>query len=179
MQLHRLKRNSCTDFVPISQFRHKISGMIHAFSICGNKQPQIKNALRTFEAARPTGSARNPLNLDTRTNSCFPSRKIRTWFATHTIGPSRHRTLHCLRRASMRRQSRLILLAHGFISRNPGRWQGGKGSRFHPNSLSPAVHGWIRSPCGGSVTILLSNSPQGGSVAGPSSLPDQRPLFSS
>ena len=45
-----------------------------------------------------------------------------------------------------------------------------KGSRFHPNSLVRAVHGWIRSPCGRSVTIWLSGSPCGGSVAGPSSL---------
>jgi hypothetical protein len=37
----------------------------------------------------------------------------------------------------------LNLLAHGFIRRNRGRWQGGKGSRFHPNSLVRAVHGWI------------------------------------
>jgi hypothetical protein len=33
-----------------------------------------------------------------------------------------------------------------FFSRNPTRWQGGKGSRFHPNSRLSAVHGWIRCP---------------------------------
>ena len=78
---------------------------------------------------------------------------------------------------SMRRRSRLFLLAHGFSTPNGRRWQGRKGSCFHPNSLSPAVHGLIRCPCkGGSVTILLSGSPCGGSVAGPSSLQDQRPF---
>src|SRR5208283_5773960 len=63
------------------------------------------------------------------------------------------------------------------FGRNKRRWQGGKGSRFHTNSLARAVHGWIRSPCWRSVTILLAGSPRGGSVAGSSSLPDQRPFF--
>src|SRR5487761_2708952 len=53
--------------------------------------------------------------------------------------------------------------------------QGGNGSRFHPNSRSPAVHGWIRCPCGRSGTILLPDLPRGSPVAGPSSLRDQRP----
>jgi hypothetical protein len=52
------------------------------------------------------------------------------------------------------------------------RWQGGSGSRFHTNSLARAVHDWIRCPCWRSVTILLSGSPCGGSLAGPSSLQD-------
>jgi hypothetical protein len=56
------------------------------------------------------------------------------------------------------------------------RWQGGSGSRFHTNSLARAVHDWIRCPCGRSVTILLAGSPCGGSLAGPSSLQDQRPF---
>ena len=46
-----------------------------------------------------------------------------------------------------------------------------------PSELAGAVHGWIRSPRGRSVTIWLAGSPCGGSVAGPSSLRDQRPFF--
>src|SRR5208283_501363 len=77
----------------------------------------------------------------------------------------------------MRRQSSGILLAHEFITPNGRRWQGGSGSRFHPNSRVSAVHGWIRCPCKrGSGTILLAGSPRGGSVARPSSLPDERPF---
>ena len=48
---------------------------------------------------------------------------------------------------SMRRQSRGLLhylAAHDFISGWLRLWQDRKGSRFHPNSLSPAVHDWIR-----------------------------------
>jgi hypothetical protein len=72
----------------------------------------------------------------------------------------------------------LFLGLHEFSTlRNGLCWQGRKGSHFHPNSLSPAVHGWIRSPCKGrSVTILPSGSPCGGSGQSPSSLQDQRPF---
>ena len=56
----------------------------------------------------------------------------------------------------MRRQSSVNLLAHGFFNWKGSLMQGMKGSRFHPNSLSPAVHGWIRSPCGGSVDHLVT-----------------------
>ena len=48
---------------------------------------------------------------------------------------------------SMRRQSsglRHYFATHDFISRRLIVWQDGKGSRFHPNSLLPAVHDWIR-----------------------------------
>lgn len=72
---------------------------------CPSAQPQVKNGLRKFEATHPTGTARNPLNLDTRTNNCFPSRKTRTLIPTGTIGPSHHRTLRCLRQACQRRCS--------------------------------------------------------------------------
>src|ERR1035441_4085804 len=65
-------------------------------------QPRIKIVLRRFEAARLAGPVRNPLNLDTKTNNCFPSQKIRTLFATDTIGPIHQRILHCLRRACWR-----------------------------------------------------------------------------
>ena len=79
--------------------------------------------------------------------------------------------------ASMRRQSRVNLVAHGFFSPNPGRRQGGKGSHFHTNSRLNAVHGLIRSPCKRRrVTILLPDLPGGSPVAGPSSLQDQRPF---
>ena len=74
---------------------------------------------------------------------------------------------------SMRRQSSGIFVAHEFFNPNGRCWQGWKGSHFHPNSLSPAVHGLIRCPCKRrSVTILLAGSPCGGPVAGSSSLQD-------
>ncbi len=47
---------------------------------------------------------------------------------------------------SMRRRSRWKFGSHEFINGNGARWQGGKGSGFHPNSQSPAVHGLIRCP---------------------------------
>src|ERR1019366_5250348 len=58
-------------------------------------------------------------------------------------------------------------------------WQDGKGSRFHPDSLLPAVHDWIRVlPKKRRGPILLTRSPRGGAVARPASLLNQRPFKS-
>jgi len=96
----------------------------------------------------------SPFSLVTR-SMCF------TCESPAAVGPA----------TSMRRPScqKIITL---FSDWNAHRWQGGSGSRFHTNSLARAVHDWIRCPCGRSVTILLSGSPCGGAVAGPSSLQD-------